>query len=299
MSGGSHASAAHAFLHDVRAFRASCAAVRAAFMARKSKAKPKAKRLERHVEFFALLVLLARGVSAAICAADETTDADVAFVRAHDTELDTIMCAAAGDSWWATLQQWCLQAKTCRRAARRFLRYGLRPLCKQLLSIEERRGRHRGALARYLALVCGAPIHGSAHYSLVRKPEELEAEAQSRAQMHPHMETGSGIGIGPATDTGTDVDMDAIAAYVHVKCFAGCTCELIKPSMERLDAVMRDVRASAPAHVVTAIQDAMEAAAMKTAPQMHHEETTLPRALLSLLELLMAATAAGGSTGFS
>jgi hypothetical protein len=329
---------------DLRNFRALCIATRAK-LRRVAGAKTK-KHRDKDVEFFALLVMTAAGVSAAICAPDvseaDTVDLgaqDVAFVRGHDAEFDTIVatsCVAGAaarsqsQKWWAMFLDWCLDVKSCRKAARRFVRYGLGPLCKQLLMIEARRGRPHGALARYLALVCGAPLFGSAHYSLLstalpKAPAPAPAPSLDVAGVGVHaadprmVDAGMDIAMGapsasssaasasaltapslfaltPAERTKeTDKVMDAIAVYVHVKSFAGCTCELLAPSLRRLDAVLQTITTS---NVRAAVVHAMEAAALAVAPKLHHDETTLPRPLQNLLELLMATTAAAGSEGY-
>jgi hypothetical protein len=344
MPKGDAEAAAHALIANKRDFRALCAKTRAA-LRRVAGAKLK-KHRNSDVEFFALLVMTAAGVSAAICAPEvgdaETVDLgkqDVAFVRAHDEELDTIAsasCAAArsqSQKWWHTFVDWCLNVKSCRKAARRFVHYGLGPLCKQLLMIEARRGRPHGALARYLALVCGAPLFGSAHYSLLapgkrtllsshiqnRSPvaasqSEAKADTEATADVNEGTQPKLVMAMGAPSASAASVPsalkfaltpserneetakvMDAIAVYVHVKSFAGCTCELLTPSLQRLDDVMHTITNSS---VRAVILHAVEAAAMAVAPQLHHDETTLPRPLQNLLELLMATTAIAGSQGY-
>jgi hypothetical protein len=282
-----------AFLLDMRGYRAVSRAVQARFKSADDAAD---------VPYFVLLVLVTQAVSGALLAMGADASAAGQFVAAHDGELDAdVLLAPGATTWWAKLLQSCLQRPTCRKAATCWLRHGARPLCKHLL--QRRAPQPHDAVDKYLALLCGAPLFGSAKYRIVNhgaaRTSELAVAAAAvadkpgaKASHEPLQEPSHG----PPHAHG--VHQDAIARYVHRVCFAGCACELLAPVLTQLHGVLAHVRAEHGAGVADVVAHALEQAAETVAPRFHDAQTSVPRSLQPLLDNMLAMTAAAGATGF-
>lgn len=273
-----------AFLMDMRGYRAVSRAIQSRYKSADD---------AEDVAYFALLVLVTKAVSAALVGMGADTSPAGQFAAAHDGELDVdVLLAPGATTWWAKLLQSCLQRPTCRKAATCWLRHGARPLCKHLL--QRRAPQPHDAVDKYLALLCGAPLFGSAKYRIV----DHGAARTSELAVAGVAESDDGAKPSHEPPHAHEVHQDAIARYVHRLCFAGCACELLAPVHAQLHAVLAGLRAEHGAGVADVVAHALETAAEDVAPRFHDAQTSVPRALQPLFDSMLGLTAAAGATGF-